>query len=918
VSTEKLTDDIRSLRSMTWLVEALGAVIGFATVCVAAVVCAFWIDLIWELTGTERVAALIIAGVCGIAYLLFWQWRSARWNSPRHAARILDEAVAGDGLIVSCWELASRPTAFENQLTAGMSQIAISNAAKLSSSVSSSDVVSKRPLKIAGLWLLGVLAVIAVVGAVVPSLADAQWRRFSRPFSDAPPFSVYTFEVVPGNTRVTYNESADITAVIDGGPVERADLVLEREGRAAEIVPMFQQANKTWRTSLVQVTESASYFVRAVDSRSEKFTMEVMTVPEIDSVRVEITPPAHANRRAFDGEFPSNGISGLVGTRVRIRGVSNRPLSAGLVTLRNAAGEQRRVDLEPTADRPTEVSGIFAIKETESLELTLVDTASQTSVDIFKGNVQVIEDRSPYVRLVSPRRSSLATATAALPISVSAEDDFGIESLQLYRSLNHSRPLPIEPELDNVHARLNHRWVLPLENYDLSPGDEIRVFARVEDNDPAGGKGAETEVATVRIISRDEFDKLNRRRAGVQTLSSKYRNARRRLEKLRNELQQIADKFEENDAIDEEAKTDIMKWVEQWNSAADAIEADANKPLPYDLDRNLVEQLKVLARNMRAASGDLQDRLDDEGLTPEQLKKELDDLLERIVQNEEQIQRDAADPIAEFERIFPFRRAQQRFRHLVRWQRDLSERLRPFQNAARLTAREQNRFRDLEVEQRRLRETLIQLLDETEGHAQALPLTQRWNRLRVSTTEFVSAVRESGATDEMSRAEAAIVDQDGNVAVDSAVRAADILASFLETKEREMGEAADEAMEFNPQLKENLGQTLEQMLGEMGPGAPNQGEGSGSGQGMSPSNENIGLYGDTPEMSAAMSAASGDMDTSSAVVVPGGGSSNVDSSSADTSAESSVAAPADAFIPLQFRERIGLYRERILQELNPQ
>lgn len=918
MSKANLADSVRSLRLLTWLVQAAGALVGFATVFVAAALFAFWVDLVWDLSGAERVSSLILAGLCGIAYLALWQWRSRNWNSTRHAARQIDEAVSGGGLIVSSWELASRSGEFDNQLTAGMSEMAIADAAKLSTSVSAAKVVSKRPLKTAGLCLVAVLAVVAIVSAISPSLADAQWRRFARPYSDTPPFSTYTIDVQPGDTSVVYRESLDIIAVIDGGPVEHADLILEREGKPPEVIPMFQQADKAWRTSLVQFTEPANYFVRAVDTRSEKFAIDVITVPEIADVRVRISPPAYTNRTIFEGEFPPAGVSGLAGTRVQVRASSNRPLSSGQVTLRNGSGDEREIELVPQPEQPNEVVGEFEIEATESLELRLVDTAGEDSVDVFKGNIQLIDDRDPYVRLVSPRRNSLATATANIPISLSGEDDFGIASVQLYRSLNHSRPLPTEPKLEAVLPRLTQRWVLPLKEYNLSPGDEIRVFARVEDNDPAGAKGAETEVATVRIISNEEFDKLNRRKSGAKSISSKYRNAQRRLEKLRNELQEIAAQLKkegDEGEITAETKAALEDWIQQWNAAADAIEADANKPMPVDLDRNLVEQLKLLSTRMRQASDELAKKLDDDALTKPQLRKDLDDLLKRIAQNEEKIKQDAVDPVAEFERVFPFRKGQQQFLQLVRWQRDLSERLRPFENTARLTAREKTRFRDLEVEQHRLRETLVRLLDELVGHAQALPVEQRWNRLRTSTLEFVAAVRESGATDEMSNAEAAIIDLDGNRAVDSAVRAADILASFLDTKGREMGDAADDALQFNPQLQDNLGQTMAQMLSEMGfgDGKPGAGSGEGAGRGMS-STENIGLYGGQPEMIAARSTAGSDSDPINVVLAPGEGSDTVNSASSQTTEDSAVSASADVYVPLQFRERIGLYRERILQE----
>ena len=67
--------------------------------------------------------------------------------------------------------------------------------------------------------------------------------------------------------------------------------------------------------------------------------------------------------------------------------------------------------------------------------------------------------------------------------------------LEIYRNLNDSRfradalvvPMPLR------HA-IPGSMVLPLAGLGLIPTDAIKLFARTEDNDPAGPKGAESSV----------------------------------------------------------------------------------------------------------------------------------------------------------------------------------------------------------------------------------------------------------------------------------------------------------------------------------------------------------------------------------------------------------------------------------------
>ena len=72
----------------------------------------------------------------------------------------------------------------------------------------------------------------------------------------------------------------------------------------------------------------------------------------------------------------------------------------------------------------------------------------------------------------------------------------------------------------------------------------IKLFARVEDNDPTGPKASESPVVVVRIISQSEFERMLRVRQGMEVLMSKYRQAERRLESLAGSRRRLRKKLE--------------------------------------------------------------------------------------------------------------------------------------------------------------------------------------------------------------------------------------------------------------------------------------------------------------------------------------------------------------------------------------
>ena len=107
---------------------------------------------------------------------------------------------------------------------------------------------------------------------------------------------------------------------------------------------------------------------------------------------------------------------------------------------------------------------------------------------------------------------------------------------RIYTSSGHStargRCRSSSPLGSESPTQWNEQRYLPLAEYGLKPGDEIALFARVADNDPAGAKGSESAVVRVRIIPRDVYERLVRARDGIEALAARYREAERRIEAL--------------------------------------------------------------------------------------------------------------------------------------------------------------------------------------------------------------------------------------------------------------------------------------------------------------------------------------------------------------------------------------------------
>lgn len=912
----------RRLRHLSHRLLAVSAITGGGWSIAAAVLlvsAAVWLDLLWELPPTLRTAAGV-AGLAAGALLFFAMIGIARRRcEANELARRMDRVAATNGQIESGVALIHDHQDFP-PLTLGLSNLAVADANRLARSVPGRSVVPTRPI----LWPVAVLAGITVLGALLagllPRLVQTEWLRFTDPFGDHPPYSRVIYHVEPGHARVVYGSPFDVRARTEGSAVDRLDLViLAADSSASETLPMFEDADRSWRASVTNVTSPMNYYVRSSAGRSVRFHVDVMTMPKLENVRFRVTPPAYTNRPPYEGPLPQGGISGLPGTRVDVWVRSNRPLTVG--TLKPASPGSPAVPLAAESPEAFEVKGSFAIRDAARFQLTVTDREGQESNEPFAFPVTVLTDEIPFVRMLDPREISLATPGATVPVTISAEDDYGVSRIQIFRSLNDSRSIPLDlPAQPPAPARRSEMIRLPLASYQLEPGDEIKLFARAEDTDPDGPKGAETPVAVIRIISQEDFEKMARAREGVAMLQAKYQQAQRRLEAAREEVDQLRKKRKDQakpGKASPDEREDLNALVKRLKAEAAAIRAANQRTMHLDLDKHLSPQLERLARKLEEQAESLEKLARQEGLDSEAIARALDALAEKMDQDKLEVERGAIAPLERLGVVMPLIENASRFVILVARQRDLATRLASMKDKEKpndIALR--NRMRDLRVEQENIRDALGQLLDDIEDAATKLPEDPNLDSLRDSAREFVEKVRTSGATEAMNDAEAGLADFSGSRGHAGAVKAAEILEQFIERARGAKGMAGLglSSLRFQPVLESGLGQTVEQLLGEEGLGF-NQGTGGGGSSTQRNSNQNMGLYGEIPGIGELSSRDPRSSDQKAMPRIVRTGSPSHPGELGGASAPSTrTAGTAEAVVPVPYRRKVAEYFQRIAEE----
>ncbi len=926
-NSNELNNRIGEVRRRLFSV-GIAAALGWVLLAVIAVLLfAVWFDLLWELPAGARLSSFVVAGVVGLVLFCWLVGSLLRKSSQRWLASRLDEVGDTGGEITSGLEL-SETLADERSSSAhganveiqkGLSAMAVSRAATKAAQIDQSLAIPARPVKMIASVLAAVGLLIAVVGFSMPKLAKTQWSRFVSPSDDVPPFSMMEFEVTPGDVEIRYGEGLDVVAKLDSTPVDELQLVLTGESGETdiveEVVPMFSEGNNQWCASLLRVVQPLKYQIRSGRARSDRYSIKLILVPEITDVQFRVTPPAYTRL----GESVVSGadeVNGLPGTRVKVIAASNRPLSLGRLSLTHE-DQVELVELLPNGDQTSEVIGEFEIEQSGKFEIQLVDSDGIESSQTVSGSVTMLEDTKPFVRLTNPKQNSLATATVQLPISIDAEDDFGISNLSLYRSLNDTRPLPMKIEVPAGVSRWNFRNSLPLSQYDLKPGDKLELFARVEDNDPRSTKGNESPIHTVHIISRAQFEQMNQRQMGLESVLAKYRQIQRRLESLEAMQREIeamdADPNQSEDAKGKPSDAQKEKMVEaarEFKKSALEMQKLLERTFPVDFDEDLQPKIEEMSDKMLQISREIRDLIDkvnDGDIDNEDLKKRLKELREKLEGIREEFNQQVMDPLGKLAKIFPLMSKQEAFVQLMLRQKNLAERLRSLDGEDDVEDPEmKRRMRELADEQSALRDRLDELLFEIENEAYSLPTDEEFNELRDSALEFAAKVAESGAMEEQQQAETGLAEFSGSRGYKHALEAAKILEKFID-RSNQTSEAGQNAANqiFDPKFgRPKLGNSMKQLMDMFGPK---------NGQQQSGQN-NRGLYGDRPMEERQQQSGSGDDQSRS-----GSGSSRGAEAESQPGGEvnrsGGSTGSSQITIPLRYERKVGDYYRRIVEEL---
>ena len=354
--------------------------------------------------------------------------------------------------------------------------------------------VDEEPIRRLSWWSAGVTTAIVLLLLTDPlGLREEEAPDLLRPWTAVelpPPLAI---QLLPGDTVLPRGAELHVAARLEGFDSEEVEVAFQsEEGTEWERWPMLIQDEEVGDHEFVlfRVEEPMDYFAEAAGVRSGTYRIDVVDLPYVARLELELHHPAYT-RLPPEVIESAGDIFVLPDTRVVVRAEPTVPIPAGRIVL-DEVGE-----VAMTLDAEARLTGEFVAQEPGFYRIDLEDDEGTTHRGSPDHLIDIVEDLPPIVSVERPARDVRVTSVEEVYVEAEASDDYAVATMELIFSVNGG-PEDMIPLLSGSESRLSevsagHTFFL--EDYDLQPGDLVSL-SRPRARQRTAGRGAGGRVPT--------------------------------------------------------------------------------------------------------------------------------------------------------------------------------------------------------------------------------------------------------------------------------------------------------------------------------------------------------------------------------------------------------------------------------------
>ena len=269
----------------------------------------------------------------------------------------------------------------------------------------------------------------------------------------------------------------------------------------------------SFRLAMPSVTSSFKYRVVAGAVTSPTYDVSVALPPRVTRIDVDYTYPA-ALRLEPRTEADGGDIYAPAGTDVRVHVFTDRPAATGQMALGNGK------PIALAAAKPNEFTATLQGDRRQLVPRRAGRSRGFASPGDTEYFIRTLEDRPPEVRVLKPATDRSVTRLEEVDIEAQAEDDYGIDRLDLVYSVRGEAE-KVVPLVDRDAERDGQRPAHAVSRGSRRAAGRLRLLLRPRARPHA--RHAAERGAQRHLLPRSEAV-----RAGVRARAEPGRHARRR------------------------------------------------------------------------------------------------------------------------------------------------------------------------------------------------------------------------------------------------------------------------------------------------------------------------------------------------------------------------------------------------------
>lgn len=344
------------------------------------------------------------------------------------------------------------------------------------------EAKERRPALLKAAAVLGVIGIGLAFWVAAPSRFSASASRILLPFIAIDPAYSTVLHVEPGDAEAAGD--VPLTIRIEGERPESIAVIAVSQGKRRSETVATAEGEESVAYLLRGVDQDTEYWVRGGDFTSAVFHLRIPRLTKITRFEAQYRFPHYvrAAPRSVQGSVPD--LEGLEGTTVSVAFGFDLPIENVRLTTQGKAGHR----IELTKGNDGLFRGELVLRDLASYRLD-AKPKGRTEQPLGPFAIRVLQDQEPKLDLGGMDRRAELAMDASATLTIQAEDDFGLESLEVaYR-----RPDAVGSEDDwkqlvswptESKAKFRTEWKLDPSKQPWTEGERIELSLRAKDACP--------------------------------------------------------------------------------------------------------------------------------------------------------------------------------------------------------------------------------------------------------------------------------------------------------------------------------------------------------------------------------------------------------------------------------------------------